>query len=481
MNGNNIFKNFLWKLFERCGVQIVSFIVSIVLARILDPSLYGQIALVTIFLSVLRVFVDCGLGSALIQKKEADFLDYSTVFMCNLILCTGVYLLLFISAPFIADFYNMPDIKSLLRVMGVILIISGLRNVQQAYVAHNMMFKKFFFSTVGGILFSGLVGIAMAYLGFGVWALVGQNVSEVIVNTAILWFTVKWRPNYKFSLQRLKNLLPFASRLLLVSLIDNIYNSARQLIIGKVYTSSELAYFNRGKQFPEMMSTNINSSVDSVMFPVLSKLQDDKLYIKDTMRKVLKINCYLMFPIMVGMACVAPSLIAIVLTEKWMDSVPVMRLFCFSFLIEPIVMANINVLKSIGKAGIYLRVCIIQRLIGVFFILLFMNKGIVGFAISTIIVNYISLIIVSWPNKKLINYGIKEQFKDLFPYFLIACFMGLAVLFFGYLEIGLLLKLFLQVVIGVISYSIISFLLRVDSFMYCFDRVKSIFIKKRNP
>ena len=219
MSSGNVISNFIWRFLERCGAQGVTFVVSVVLARLLDPDVYGTIALVMIFTTIMQVFVDSGMGNALIQKKDADDLDFSSVFWFNMTMCTVLYLLMFIAAPFIADFYNMPDLTPVVRVLSLILIISGVKNVQQAYVSRNMMFKKFFFSTLGGTIGAAIIGITMAYLDFGVWALVTQMLFNAAVDTTILWITVKWRPKKIFSLERLKGLFSFGWKLLVSAFI----------------------------------------------------------------------------------------------------------------------------------------------------------------------------------------------------------------------------------------------------------------------
>ena len=266
--------NFFWRFFERCGAQGVSFIVSIVLARLIAPEAYGMIALVTVFTTILQVFVDSGMANALIQKKDADDLDFSTVFYFNIVICILLYSVIFFAAPVIAKFYDQPELIAIVRVLCITVVISGVRNVQQAYVSRTMQFKRFFFSTTGGTIGAAVIGITMAYLGLGVWALVIQQIVNATIGTIILWITVKWRPKKMFSLQRLKVLFAFGWKLLVASLIDRVYNELRSLIIGKMYSSADLAYYNRGNQFPNIIVTNINTSIDSVLLPTMSAEQD---------------------------------------------------------------------------------------------------------------------------------------------------------------------------------------------------------------
>ena len=242
MEKMTVISNLVWRFAERCGAQLVSFIVSIVLARILAPEDYGTIALVTVFTAILQVFVDSGLGTALIQKKDADEIDFSSVFYFNFVVCLILYLGMFAAAPFIADFYGDVTLVPVIRILSLTIVISGVKGIQQAYVSRNMLFKRFFFSTIGGTIFSAVLGIAMAYAGFGIWALVAQQLSNTFIDTLILWITVRWRPTKSFSWTRLKYLLSFGWKLLVSSLLDTAYNNLRNLIIGKMYSSSDLAF-----------------------------------------------------------------------------------------------------------------------------------------------------------------------------------------------------------------------------------------------
>ena len=325
---NVVISSLLWRFLERCGAQGVSLIVSLVLANILEPDLYGTIALVTVFTTIMQVFVDSGMGNALIQKKDADDLDFSTVFYFNITVCVLLYGIMFLVAPFIAHFYNLPELTPIVRVLSLTLVVSGLKNVQQAYVSRNLLFRKFFFATLGGTIGAGVIGIWMALEGYGVWALVVQHIFNSTLDTIILWITVKWRPKKMFSFERLKGLFSYGWKLLVSALIDTGYNNLRSLIIGKLYTSADLAFYNRGKQFPYLIVTNINSSIDSVLLPTLSEAQTDKNRVREMTRRAIKASTYLMMPLMVGLAVCAEPLVKIVLSEKWLPAVFFLRIFC---------------------------------------------------------------------------------------------------------------------------------------------------------
>jgi teichuronic acid exporter len=275
-----VLSSLLWKLMERGGTQGIQFVVQVILARMLLPEDYGVIALVVIFTSIAGVFIQSGLNTALIQKKDVDEADFSSVFYLCLFIACLIYITLFLTAPFIATFYGIPQITLVFRVLSITLFFGAFNSIQNAVVARNLQFKKLFFSSTGAILISGTAGIYMAYTGFGVWALVGQQISNQFLVTIILWFTVKWRPELLFSFSRVKKLFSFGWKLLASALIDTIYTDLRSLIIGKMYTPAMLGFYKRGQQFPSIIISNINGSIQSVMLPVLSSQQDDRLRVK---------------------------------------------------------------------------------------------------------------------------------------------------------------------------------------------------------
>lgn len=474
MNSNKVLSNFFWRFFERCGAQGVTFIVSIILARLLDPNVYGTVALVTVFTTIMQVFVDSGMGNALIQKKDADDLDFSSVFWFNLIICFILYLIMFIAAPFIAVFYKMPELTSVVRVLSLILIISGVKNVQQAYVSRTMQFKKFFFSTIGGTIGAAVVGIIMAYMGFGVWALVAQMLFNTTVDTIILWITVKWRPKMMFSLQRLKELFSFGWKLLVSSLLDTVYNDLRQLIIGKLYSSDDLAFYNQGKKFPHLIVTNINTSIDSVLLPTMSKAQDDKSTVRSMTRRAIKTSTYIMMPIMIGLAVCAEPLVSLILTDKWLPCVLFLRIFCITYAFYPIHTANLNAIKAIGRSDLFLKLEITKKIIGLIAILTTMWISVEAMAYSLLVTTLLNQIINSWPNKKLLGYGYSEQIKDMLPQIGLSLIMGAVIYLVQFVDLSNILTLCIQVPLGIIIYITLSKLLHIESFEYIVSMVKKI-------
>lgn len=479
MSNKTVVTNFIWRFAERCGAQFVTFIVSIVLARLLMPEDYGIISLVTVFTTIMQVFVDSGLSTALIQKKNADDLDFSSVFYFNFAVCIILYLIMFLAAPLIADFYDMPELVSIVRVISLTIVISGVKGVQQAYVSRNMLFKRFFYSTLGGTIFSAVLGIIMAYAGFGVWAIVAQQLSNTAIDTLILWLTVKWRPKKMFSWTRLKGLLSFGWRLLCSSLLDTIYNNLRSLIIGKLYSSADLAYYNEGKKFPNFIVTNINTSIDSVLLPTMSKEQDNKDRVKNMTRRSIQVSTYIMAPLMIGMACCAENMVTVILTEKWLPCVFFLQIFCVSYMFYPIHTANLNAIKAMGRSDLFLKLEIIKKIVGMILLFSTIFISVEAMAYSLLMSTLASMIINSWPNKKLLNYSFFEQMKDIMPSILLALIMGAFVYFIGYINLSVLPLLALQIVSGGVIYIAGSAILKLEPYKYVKDIVISFVGRKK--
>lgn len=468
-----VFDNFLWRFFERCGAQGVTFIVSLVLARILDPAVYGTLALVSVFTAILQVFIDSGLGSALVQKKDADDLDFSSVFYFNVTAAVVLYAALFFAAPLIARFYEHPELTPVIRVMGLSLLIGGVKNIQQSYVSRTMQFKRFFFATLGGTIGAAVVGIWMASRGYGVWALVMQNLFNTTVDTIILWLTVRWRPKRMFSFRRLKGLFSYGWKLLASGLIDTVYGRLRELVIGKVYTTSDLAFYNKGIDWPNVFVTNINSSIDSVLLPTMSAAQDDRSVVRDMTRRAIKTSTYCIMPIMVGLAVCGEPLTRIILTEKWLPSVPFMRIFCFTYAFYPIHTANLNAIKALGRSDTFLILEIVKKVIGLTVLFLTMYRGVMVMAYSLLFTSVLSQIVNTWPNRKLLNYSYPQQLRDILPAMLLAVSMGAVVYCVQFLGLGDWLTLLIQVPLGIVIYIGGSMLLKLDSFQFVLSIVRS--------
>ena len=471
---SKVMSGLVWKFAERILAQLVTFVVSIILARLLSPEHYGSIAIVNIFIALANVFVVSGFGNSLIQKKDADDIDFSSVFYFNILLGIVFYGVVFLTAPFIASFYNMPILKPVLRVMGLRLIVASVNSVQHAYVAKKMLFRRFFWSTLGGTLASAVVGITMAYNGFGVWALVGQYMTNTVTDTLVLWFTVRWRPKLLFSFKRLGGLFSFGWKLLCSSLLETRYNELRSLVIGKMYTSADLAYYNKGKSFPNLIVNNINSSIQSVLFPAMANAQDKKEQVKSMVRRSIRISSYIMLPLMVGLALVAEPFVKLLLTDKWLPCVPFIQITCIVFAFRPIHTANLQAIKAMGRSDIFLKLEIIKKIIGITVLCAVMHFGVIAIAASGIFTTIIFSILNAAPNKKMLNYTYFEQIKDLLNGIIPLGTMILVVLAAGILKFSPMIMLCVQILVGMITYVTVSAVTKNESFGYVLSMVKKI-------
>lgn len=473
----SVFSNFFWRFSERCGAQLVTFIVSIVLARILAPEDYGQVALITVFTTIMQVFVDSGLGTALIQKKDADDLDFSSVFYFNFAVCLVLYAIMFMVAPLIAWFYKDSTLTPIVRVISLTIVISGVKGIQQSYVSRNMLFKRFFYATLGGTVFSALLGIGLAYAGFGVWAIVAQQLSNTAIDTLILWLTVKWRPQKMFSWERLKGLLSFGWKMLASALLDTVYGNIRSLIIGKMYSSADLAYYNQGDKFPNVIANNINTSIDSVLLPTMASEQDNASRVKAMTRRAIKTSTYIMAPLMMGLAFCAEPIVRLILTDKWLPCVPYLRIFCITYMFYPIHTANLNAIKAMGRSDLFLKLEIAKKIVGIALLLSTMWFGVMAMAYSLLISSVTSQIINSWPNRKLLNYRYLDQLKDILPGIALAVVMGFCVNLVGLFHLSNVVTLLVQIPMGATIYIAASAVLHLESYEYLMGMIRPVLKK----
>lgn len=473
-NKQKVVSNLIWRFMERFGSQLVAMVVQIILARMLDPAVFGTVAKVTIITTILLVFVDSGMANSLIQKKDPDDLDFSSVFYFNMAFCLVLYAGLFAAAPAIARFYDDAQLTAIVRVLGLTVVVAGVKNVQQAYVSKTLQFKRFFFATLGGTLLSAAVGIVMVFCGFGVWAIVAQQLTNVTVNTAILWLTVGWRPKRMFSFERLKGLLGYGWKLLVSGLLDTVYNKLREIMIAVFYTDADLAYYNRGMTYPNLLVENINASIDSVLLPVLSAEQDHKEQVRNMTRRAIRISTYVMMPMMMGLAVCAEPLIRLLLTDKWLPCVPYLRIFCFSYAFYPLHTANLNAIKAMGRSDLFLKLEIIKKVFGVIILLVTLQYGVYVMALSLLFTSVMSQLINSWPNAKLLDYAYGHQLMDMLPAILLSLVMGAAVYpiqLFGWSD---WVTLPVQVIAGAAVYILGSVIFRLDSFSYLLGIMKKL-------
>lgn len=480
---SNVLVNFLWKLGERVGSQLVTFIVSIVLAWYIDPDGYAVVTIVTIMVTLCNLFVVSGFGNSLVQKKNADNIDFSSVFYFSIGFSLTVYAILFFAAPYIESFFDIPFLCPVIRVMGIRIVISAVSSVQEAYVAKKMEFKRFFFSTLGGTLVSGAAGVLFAMFlpeDKRFWAVVAQYLINTVVNTLVLWFTVKWRPSLAFSWTRLRGLLSFGWKVLVGAMIEEIYNNMRFFIIGKTDPSKkQLSLYNNGQRIPNMLVDNINSSLFVVMFPAFSKHQDSLESVKAMTRRSIKVCLFIMMPLMAGLAVCASPIVHILLPESWHECIPFIQLSALSFATIALQTANTQAIKAIGRSDVTLKCELIKRAVGFAILFGVMSYGAVAIAASVAVTSVIFALINTVPNKLYLKYRYREQLSDVIPVTLITVIMSVCVWFVGLLPFGAPLVLTLQVIVGASVYLALAWILKLDSLHFLLGFLKD-FRKGKN-
>lgn len=466
----------VWTYGERLTAQLVSLVVTIILARLLDPKHYGVISMATVFITIANVFVSAGFGNSLVQKKDADELDFSTTLIFSFGVSLVVYSVMFIAAPIIASFYRMDQLTAVIRVMSLRIIVASINSVQHAYISRKMQFKKFFLSTLGGTLISAAVGITLAYCGAGVWALVAQYLTNTTIDTIVLAFTCGWKPKFEFSLKRMKTLFSFGWKLLAASLLDTLYTKIRQLIIGKMYNADSLAYYNQGDKYPQFIVVNINSSIGTVLFPAFSKVQNDKQRLVSMMRQSIRLSSFLMTPILFGMACVAEPLISVLLTDKWLPAVPFLRIFCIFYWFMPIHTVNLKAISATGRSDIYLKLEVIKKIIGVatICVTVFCFDSVLAIAAGTIFTSVLSSFINAYPNTKLLGYSYRQQISDIAPNILVGLIMAISIIFIPNFIANKKLLLAVQIAVGAAVYILASKLLGIRAFKEALTRFKQV-------
>lgn len=462
----SVFINIGWKLFERSSSLIVTFLIQIVLARLLDPADFGLVVMVTVFVTLSTIFVSGGLTSALIQKKDADELDFASIFWINLSVSVILYLILFTTAPMISQFYGYSQLTPMLRVLSLCLLISAVNSLQTAYIAKNMMFRFHFYSTLTGKIASGIVGITMAFLGAGAWALIGQALSLTFFETAVLWTKVKWRPQRMFSLERSKELYSFAVKIMLTSFVEAISDQIRNMVIGKTFSSKALAYYDKGFLFPTNIVTNISSSLTAVMFPVISNAQDNKVKALTLCRSWLGVFAYCVYPVLIGLIMTANQLVIVILTEKWVPSVPYLQLACAAYAAWIVEVPIRETLKSLGYASACLKMQILKTTVALVVLLIVMNYGVIAIAIGGVGCALFNILVSIYVGNKIVQYRPIILLKDITPTLSLSFIMCGCVYAVALLKLPDLLLLVLQIFVGIIVYIGLSAITKNVNFLF---------------
>lgn len=466
--------NLMWRFMERFGVYVVSFVISVVLARILDPETYGVVALMTVVITFLDVFVTGGFANSLIHDKAATEKDFNTLLVFNVIFSAALYTLLFFFAPAFAAYYENPILTGLVRVSGLTLLISGVKSLQYAYVAKRLEFKKFFFATIGGTIFSGILGVTMALLGFGAWALVVQGVVNHLIDSAILWFVIDWRPKVEFSNALFRKHFSFGWKILLYKIVYNISNSVRQLAIGKKYSAEDLSFYNRGKTYPNMVGQNITNSVNSVMYPVLAKTQDDTDRFNEILAKSYRINAFIMLPICAGLFCVADSFIHLLIGAKWLPCVPYIRIFCVVVFFNSVEAIFSNGPMALGKSTASMALGILECVFSIVLLVFAIPMGVMAIGYSMVVASVLNCLIYFIYLKKLSGFKVGRCFAKSVDSLLATVLMGAVVLALGLLPLPYYALFFIQILGGVGAYYLFSRLIKNDALDYCLSLAKDM-------
>jgi O-antigen/teichoic acid export membrane protein len=471
---SQVFSGVFWTIAERFSASGVSFVVSIVLARVLMPSDYGLVAMVMIFITLADVFINSGFNTALVQKKDADEVDFSTVFWCSFAVSLVLYALLFFVSPLIASFYGEPALILLLRVFAVRIPLAVPNSIQHAYVQRHMIFKKFFFSTLISTIASGVMGIAMALMGFGPYALIGQYFTKTIFDTLVLAFIIEWRPRFLFSWSAAKHLMAFGSSVLFADLSGTFFDQLRGLIIGRFYTSSDLAYYNRGQQFPQFISSNVSSAIMTVLFPAIADVADDMERVRAMTRRALKTMAFVFFPLMIGLACTAKPLIELLLTDKWDGSVVYLQILSVSAAIEFWSSVSLQSLKAIGRGGTLVKLEIVKKPVYVLLLAVGVRISVEAIALTMLLYSVYGAIVNMRELRKHTGYAARRQFLDVVPEGALSLAMGCCVYAVNFLPASNLVKLLLQIAVGVVVYGGVARATHMESWDYAAGIVRDI-------
>lgn len=468
----------LWQLVQKGSTQIIGFVVSIILARLLDPDEFGIVAMTSIFMTVASVVAESGLGTSLVQKKEIDDLDKDTVFHFGFLISTLLYLILFFSAPLIARIYKTVELVPIIRVLAISLFFSSFTSVQSALVLREMDFKKYFYANLYASILSAIVGISMAYMGYGVWALVAQTLVRSFTVVLVIFFFVRWLPHFRFSWDRLKKLYSFGLNLMAANLIGTLFNELRGFLIGVRFRPSDLAFFNRGNSLPGLIYENVNGTISSVLFPAMTKVQDDISSIKNSMRRAMMTSVFILAPILVLLAATSYQVIIILFKEKWAPAIPYMQVIVFYHLFSIVGMANLQALNAIGRSDITFKLEFVKKPILLAILLYTSSISPIALSIGTAVYAVIGAAINAAPNKKLINYSYQEQFSDILPQILIALVAGAVAWLIGRVPVNIYLQLLLQLTVGGGSYLCLAKLFRLESFDYSLKTIRKYLSSK---
>lgn len=471
-----------WKFMERGGNQVIALIVQVVLARLLTPDDFGILAILIVVINIGNIFVQSGLGTSLIQAPSIDDEDYSSVFWTCLFISIAVYGVIFMASPFISNFYNYESLSTYLRVMGVLFVISSFTITQTSMIQRELQYKKLFYATVISTIISGTTGIILALYHAGVWALIFQQLIYYSINLIVLTMQTKWRPKLVFSTSKIYRHFKFGWRLLTSQLLNTFYKSCSDLIIGKLFSASDLGLVSQGKRYPEALGILLDGSIQPVMLSIISKIQDNKKAVKNVAQRALQTATFLIFPIMVLVALIAEPLIVFILGEHWIHAVPFFQMYCIVFALFPASSTNLQVINGLGRSDIFFKLECIKVSYGMIILLItsFVIGNIYAIVAGYILTGFLGFFVNAIPNKHLINYSIKEQLKDVFPSFLLTFMSWLFAFCITLLPISGIMLTLIQIVVFFATYILLAKILHTEALIFLMQTLKEFKHKRES-
>lgn len=471
---NSVSTSMIFKTLERYSTMFFQMIVQIVIARILSPSDYGVVAMMTVFIAIARVFTQNGFNRAIVQKKTANDIDYGTALTINTLIGSFFYILIFVSAPWIASFYNNPEIETYIRVLALVVPFGSVNSIQIAIANRHMEFTSLFKTNLTASILSGIIGVVSAWLGMGVWALIIQQLSSVLLISFIMRFTVSWSPRFHYNAQSGKEMFNFGWKMMTASMINTLYGELASLIIGKKYSSSDLAFYSKGKYFPKLITTGLDSSMDSVMLSAFSRKQGDMRKLHELMKKSQNINCYLLFPFLGIFAMVAVPVIHLALTDKWLPCIPFLYLACFTNAFHPISSSQVQAIAAVGRSDMRLKLEFYKKGIGIALLIPAVPYGPFAIAVNAAITSVLSVAINTIACKKVVRYPIRETVKDILPIMLATVGVMVPLFFLNMIEMMPIAKIFVLGIVGFVLYIVITGLFN----FYGYSYMKSFILSK---
>ena len=474
MEKSKVIRSLIYKFTERFAAKFIGFVIGIILARLLVPEIYGQVVLLQTVIDFFLLVIENGVNTSLIQSREVDERDYFTVFVITFALAGATFLVMEAAAPLLADFYHSPAIVKPLRFYAVTLLFGAFNSIQVARMQREMRFREIMFCNLGATVLAGTLGVVMAWRGAGIWALVGYHFAYIVFGTVFTFLVLRWLPRGGFSRESARRLGGFGLRMVAASAVENLYLSLRPLIIGKIFSAAELGYYDRGRNFSYTISINLDAAIRQVMFPVLSRAQDDREQFIAIMRRMSKLGSFVIFPVMVGLAAVAEPLVRLLFTEKWIATAPILMILSLGEAQIPLTSANIIALKSLGRSDIYAKQEVVRRvlMLVMLFVSIIAYDSLEAIAVFYTISAWLDVVVTSLPIKKLLGYGVLDQLRDVWKTGVSAVLMGVLVRVLELLPLPTILLLGVQVLCGAAVYVLLNFVLKNESLLYILSLIK---------